>query len=599
MRILHQGMAIRWTTTTYITLLVSILTVSDNWKSKSARATLTGTTDESNNSPGEHVHPELERPYISSDTTFHMIREWLRNCSVSHTECTLSINEAQSDCNTRASRFLRLTEHGNVKISQPRDPVDYIALSYCWGDNHSMKLSRESLSAWTQSISVEDLPKTVQDVIYLARQLNISYIWVDRLCIIQDDETDITREISKMSDIYRGAYLTVSASMARSCSDGFLHFNPATHPLMKSLFSVQYLYPDGILGLVTLGRIGRDCVNTYTEIVDARAWTLQEQLLSVRFLDFCSHTLAWRCEIKRDFNGNSVSRDRFPLLESWRSEDMHYGEFIMTDHAGKQPIVQQDEKISHAWSEIVRKYTDRNLSYNSDKLRAISAIAREFSRRLEKAGLGLSPQYIAGMWRHDLPASLMWYVSQRDSTWEIHPRPRHARAPSWSWASVDGRIEHFDRLGNFNVKIHDCFTTLVSSVDPFSDMSEARLEVRGRVCMGIWNLDKNSISAKTTSDMDEQRKLRMQFDATEDFGLSEHDFELEVHCLELGNNKSGGNSTPFGLILLLVEGITFRRIGCFFGQLFWDADEKRVAYPMLAVSREWFDGCIYQDMILI
>lgn len=91
----------------------------------------------------------------------------------------------------------------------------------------------------------------------------------------------------------------------------------------------------------------------------------------------------------------------------------------------------------------------------------------------------------------------------------------------------------------------------------------------------------------------------MQFDATEDFGLSEYDSELEVHCLELGNNKSGGNSTPFGLILLLVEGITFRRIGCFFGQFFWDADEKLVVYSFLSVSREWFDGCSYQDLILI
>ena len=462
-----------------------------------------------------------------------------------------------------------------------------------------MKLSRALLSAWSRSIAVRELPRTIQDVIYLARRLDISYIWVDRLCIIQDDETDIMREISKMSNIYRGAYLTVSASMARSCTDGFLHFNPVTHQLMASLFSVQYLCPDGKLGRVTLGRVGRDCVNTHSDIVDARAWTLQEQLLSVRFLDFCSHTLAWRCDIKRHFSGGIVSRDRFPLLESGRTEDMHHGEVEVTDQAVIRRLVQQDERIACAWKEIVRKYTDRNLSYTSDKLRAISAIAREFSRRLGKAGPGRSPQYIAGVWKHDLPAALMWFVSRRDSSWEIHPRPPHARPPSWSWVSVDGRIEYFEILSNINLKIQDCFTTFVSSLDPFSDVSEARLEVQGRVRIGIWNLDKDFISAKTTSDMDEKRELRMQLDAIEDFGLSEDETELEVHCLELGNDGSSRISTPFGLILLPVEGITFRRIGCFFGVLFPNKDEKPFRSAELARSCDWFDGCDYQDLILI
>jgi hypothetical protein len=73
-----------------------------------------------------------------------------------------------------------------------------------------------------QEIRFEQLPKTLQDSLMIARYLDFDYIWIDCLCIIQDDREDWNREAARMADVYLNAALTIAASRSPDCNDGFL-----------------------------------------------------------------------------------------------------------------------------------------------------------------------------------------------------------------------------------------------------------------------------------------------------------------------------------------------------------------------------------------
>jgi len=161
----------------------------------------------------------------------------------------------------------------------------------------------------------------------------------------------------------------------------------------------------------------------------------------------------------------------------------------------------------------VKNYSSRHLSYPWDKLPALSALAQEFGRRLQSTIPGLVPEYIAGLWKHDLPKALMWHTGRTGS--KLLPRPTSYRAPSWSWASVDGEICLFQRSSrDFNLTIFDCVVTPVSPLAPYAKISEARLTVYGRVSRGTWDLTKNSIAAEGRTNKREKPWLLASPDTT-------------------------------------------------------------------------------------
>jgi hypothetical protein len=78
----------------------------------------------------------------------------------------------------------------------------FAALSYCWGGDQSWKLTNNNTSSTLDSVRWSDLSATVKDVIEVARELSVPYLWVDSVCIAQDDPEEIAQEIDKMSHIY-------------------------------------------------------------------------------------------------------------------------------------------------------------------------------------------------------------------------------------------------------------------------------------------------------------------------------------------------------------------------------------------------------------
>ncbi|OCL09516.1 HET-domain-containing protein [Glonium stellatum] len=158
--------------------------------------------------------------------------------------------QAHPMCNPTPSAYLpaRVIDIG-TDTSAPKlcalvlKKVNYVTLSHCWGAFQPLTTTKATLAERQEGIDWDALPKTFQEAIKLTRILGIRYIWIDSLCIVQDDRDDWETEAMKMGEIYRNAYLTIAASLSRVGSEGFL--KPRTSHISKELIVNHPQFPKG------------------------------------------------------------------------------------------------------------------------------------------------------------------------------------------------------------------------------------------------------------------------------------------------------------------------------------------------------------------
>lgn len=185
-------------------------------------------------------------------------------------------------------------ETGRVKshINQASEYGEYAALSYCWGGPQLVLTLKKNLVSMTNGLPVDKLPQTILDAIRVTRNLNIKYLWIDALCIIQDSDEDKDKEIGLMNQIYKNATVTIAAVSAKSVSEGFLQ--PRTAPEYVTL---PFLCSDNTFGnALVMKQFNYDSMHP----LNKRAWTLQESLLSPRKLLFGENELVWYCQTERN-----------------------------------------------------------------------------------------------------------------------------------------------------------------------------------------------------------------------------------------------------------------------------------------------------------
>jgi hypothetical protein len=494
---------------------------------------------------------------------------------------------------------LRL-HHPNPSTKKP-----YVALSYCWGGDQVIKTTKHTIKAWTVSLPFEILPKTIQDAIIVTSKLNILYLWVDALCIIQDDAEDMAREISQMAHIYYAAMITVAASRAKTVNEGFLQVRDAGNP-PHLIFELPYQTTKGELGSVTLVNPmrGRD---TYSlDPLDTRAWSFQEKLVSPRLLDYRSRQLRWECRL---------SGDRTQYVDGWKDLDSNYPFGSSRDWLFNDPdlIYTKHEEHLKEWSRVVDSYSTRSLTFFSDKLPALSAAADVF-------GSVLSDDYVAGMWKNALRFNLCW---RRKTVWiPSIARPRAYQAPSWSWASINEPVTMYSPNdfhvidSKFTLQILHCHVRLADEKVPHGAVTSGVLTVKGRMKQIERNFHKNSkkwdwtMCIKAGSDV---APTTISLDALED-GLVEDEedqiqvfaFEMFMYCRDRDYPK--GKMGHEGLLVCKSQksdddGV-YRRVGYF-------VTGEAPAFQRLAAEDEetwrsrnyeclkWFDDCEPQVITII
>lgn len=221
-----------------------------------------------------------------SSKAFGRSRKWLNECD-EHPTCKPPQTILPSriiDVGTSEDYKVRLWE------PVPEGTIgNYVSLSYCWGNSQEFTTTRATMEARKAGITVSDMPTTYQDVVKLTRELGLRYLWVDSLCICQDELADWERESAKMLSIYSNAYLTVAATRAKDSSEGFL--GPRIDRTFTELdYTRNDLHGKALAFNLPLRaeHVKRDYINLPDEPLSKRAWSLQERVLSHRVLIYGS-----------------------------------------------------------------------------------------------------------------------------------------------------------------------------------------------------------------------------------------------------------------------------------------------------------------------
>lgn len=380
----------------------------------------------------------------------HNIQEWLKACGTEHTECT------QPNSNIiLPSRLLQVrpgSNHPHVSLIQTAniDPqTQYIALSHCWGRSPIIRLLAENHQLFKQEVPFEELSKTFQDAVHFTLVLGVQYIWIDSLCIIQDSAEDWRFEASLMCSVYSNAYVTLAATSSRDGAGGLFHPENKTLPQKCLVEATWKGHPPGVYICIDEDTWDRQILHGP---LNERGWVLQEQILSPRTIHCAYDQIWWSCSSTTPCC-NETFPDGVPAQRTFMTD---------FDPLADMRFVESGDLIAgnESWVSIAKIYTQRELTYGSDKLIALAGIAEAASQIM-----GLSKDsYLAGLWRCDLITDLLWRVTGSGF------RPREYRAPSWSWASIDGEVYFHSSSVRDKVRENTVAKLIKGEVTPVQDV---------------------------------------------------------------------------------------------------------------------------------
>jgi len=325
-------------------------------------------------------------------------------------------------------RVLEITSSAGLPILKLTQTTgitgQYSALSHCWGGHGGLRTYKFSLQGHMNAIDPSSLSKTVFDAVAITRGLGLRYLWVDTLCIVQDDPEDWNTESLTMDVVYRNAIVTIAASSARDGREGcFLQSPISPEAIRVPLTLTTSLQTTSVMFRTHLGSIAEGFDNS---ALSERGWCLQESILSRRILHFRKDRVVWQCK-------ESLTAEDYLHLR-WNAPN-NFDRSRMLSGLPVTPSLND-------WLSIVEDYSRRKLTVHTDKLCAMRGLSNFF-----KSALGTI--YLDGIWLNGIHSCLPWI----SATGEMQ-NPPSRRAPSWSWAALDGPIYHFQTLRSLKVFHH-------------------------------------------------------------------------------------------------------------------------------------------------
>lgn len=346
--------------------------------------------------------------------------------------------------------------------------AEYATLSHCWGSSRPFMLTSDKFHSLRSGIPTSDLPKSFQDALWLTCQLQIPYLWIDSLCILQDDPNDWIHESSRMSEVYGNASLTIAACRAKDSSQGFL--GPRTvYEKITLPFHVNGISSEVFACASPLKYVGEPSriIDLEDEPLSGRAWTLQERYLSPRILHF-THSQTYF-----EYGPCFLAEDGCTVRPPPSNPDVAISQYM---------IPKATPQCWRAWRKIVTRYSRRDLTFEGDKLPALGGLAARFAAESigEDGSSDPSDCYLAGLWRDDLIRGLCWRSEFPDlSTAGI------SQAPTWSWASTRSSIYYgtdwFDEVEDLAV-VRDARVELETPGNLFGRVTG------GRILIGVTRL---------------------------------------------------------------------------------------------------------------
>lgn len=436
--------------------------------------------------PGTPAARDITGKLVVQDAlTLHIakpIQAWHDQCCGTHKECNQTLSRCgaiNADYAPLPSRCIKvsyidsLQQYGFQLCDTTGQFGRYIILSHRWApETFACRTTRANYLQRTGTGSTWDQNPTrlFVETCMLAHRLGIPFVWIDSLCIIQDDARDWGREAVKMAGYYQHAWITVSATTTNPATGG-LFSDIATENLPR-VSRLPYRDRQGVrrgyfyvqcTDDAELNRVYQQHVK-HSELL-TRGWVYQEWLLSPRTVAFTPAGVIMVCSASppQSAVGDLVRNRKSTQEQQWDSAERESpGDLVNIAFKNSiSPNMSSPDAIFESWRRAVTAYSGLALTHlEADRLVALSGVASEFGQALgrhtrrwddntsqigEEGALlteltpargSVSDQnpaapYVCGLWLDNIVRGLQWEPTQPET-----PRQRARGLPTWSWASL-------------------------------------------------------------------------------------------------------------------------------------------------------------------
>jgi len=388
-----------------------------------------------------HLPDNLSRPI-----SVEKVKSWLKNCDRFHADHCREYQLAPPD-----QRPLWLVDVHRKCIVPAKAGVGglvYATLSYVWGNATCFSLTTDTLDTLLAEGSLNNagLPATIRDAMTLAASLDLAYLWVDRLCIVQDSAEEKQAQIKAMASIYSHAYFTIIAAQSHDASGPLTSRPlkdtppPQRSPGLLATFSKSLVSwrrtrtykakrtkaPENATRFSGSPQTDREVMNIMAAdllrtIWFSRGWTFQEFLFSRRKIVFHNNTVNWECHCTSSHEGQVSFANKQCMRPSV--------------HVTSLGVEIDPWPNFHRYARLAALITPRNFTFPEDVLDAFAGASNAFAR-IYDGGL------VTGLPEMLFDAALIWQP--------YHPLTRRkavlapegdAVLPSWSWFSWRGNVQ--------------------------------------------------------------------------------------------------------------------------------------------------------------
>lgn len=322
----------------------------------------------------------------------------------------------------------------------------YVALSYCWPSTPYLTLiraNREELFQHNALLNAMDkLPGTIQDALKCAQQLRFRYLWIDALCIIQDDDNHKIKQLRQMDRVYSCATLTIVCAypVPRDAPDpcsglpGFEKSDPK-----------RKRYPHMIKGLRMVVASEGPYLALDRARWSTRAWTFQEEHLSPKLLYFTPAQVYYECACSsfcEDVLADGGAQPAYvaPGSTLWSMKKQYNTGNLKINwgqwHLSRKPLATTPEKW-RSYTMALSTYTSRDVTYPTDVLNAFEGVRAVLSEAMQT-------DFWQGIPENILPLALCWQLNgvfRRRETSDDYVPLTEMLFPSWSWAGWISKVD--------------------------------------------------------------------------------------------------------------------------------------------------------------
>lgn len=556
-------------------------------------------------------------PLTGDAATWGLIRNWVDTCIESHQRCNQEAKYIpqyllQLD---KSNRIFRLVSADQVG---PHPTVRYCTLSHCYSaDSHgSLQLASSTLEALSRPQPLSSLPLTYQDAFAVVSQLGVNYLWIDHLCVPQDQPfTDHERR-----DVFSNSFCGIGATSSTSPSSGL--FNKRTPELSLPTVFEFPLSADGDTAMVRFNSPDASKFRDEPLIKTARGF--QQRLLTKRMIHFTASLIYWECY---EALCSEVNPQNMVLLPKYYtapekdtvpgSQHTHVSNRSLAAPAWKRLIMVQPppypnaddrDAILDSWFHLLQTYTSCKHEAPEERLSCVETAAMDTKALLKKNGY--DEIYLAGMWKDTFPAALVWTVEAA-----ADGRPTQYQGPSWSWSAINGAISYDYRKMRQDSNVGLC--QLINANYETGTAAAGSLTLRGKLAIGklchhdyndwvenglipedvlrtrfgaqmdiaeLVDPDAGASLGKAPDDTDHLHEWCVRFDTKHD--MKEEVFMLPVSLVPAGNPSLG--VTVYGVSLIKSVGGVYTRSGM------W-----QVSMSSKTEARELFKGLVDIEITIV